>query len=109
AGELWVLADGPATEWTLDTAGVNGAAAAHDAFGSTLNFANFDRKGGMDLAIGVPGKSVGGHAAAGAVSVLHTTGTSRHLRAASRDLGNEATPGVPELAQAADHFGAALP
>ncbi|TMA55017.1 MAG: hypothetical protein E6J75_12885, partial [Deltaproteobacteria bacterium] len=57
--------------WTLDSPGVEGAAAAGDAFGAALAADDFNGDGFADLAIGVPGKDVGPIVDAGSVNVLH--------------------------------------
>ena len=42
-----------------------------DLFGASLTVGDFDGNGSDDLAIGVPGETISGHASAGAVNVLY--------------------------------------
>jgi hypothetical protein len=50
---------------------VPGSVAAFDDFGETLASGDFDGDGVEDLAVGAPGRDVGGAASAGAVAVLY--------------------------------------
>lgn len=58
--------------WHLNAAGVPLAAAANDTFAAALVAGDFDGNGGEDLAVGVPGKTLGGIAQTGAVIALYS-------------------------------------
>lgn len=77
---------------------------ALDRFGAALAVGNFDGDGYQDLAIGVPGESVAGVAASGAVTILYGSPTGlRADRAQSFDQRTTASD-----VGADDRFGAAL-
>ncbi len=61
------------TGWHQDTPGLAGTAMAGDTFGRTLSVGDYDNDGNFDLAVGVPGDVMSGHAAAGTVHVLQGT------------------------------------
>lgn len=67
---------------------------------------DFNGDGRADLAIGAPGATVGGHAKAGAVSVVY--GSSGGLKTSTRTLITQNTAGVPGAAEADDAFGSAV-
>jgi hypothetical protein len=97
-------ADG-AQVWTLDSHGVNGHAQAGDGFGTALAVGDFNGDGYDDLAIGAPGKTIGGKAA-GSVTILF--GSASGLRAARDQFWSQSSLGIESRARAGDHFGAAL-
>ena len=82
-----------------------GKAEDGDAFGTPAS-GDFDRDGYADLAVGVPGESVGTRVGAGGVEVLY--GSRDGLRSRGSRFFTQATRGVPGTAQADDRFGAAL-
>lgn len=89
--------------WSLDR--LSGTPRFDDDFGKSLAAADFDRDGYVDLAIGVPGKAVGGTALAGIVEVLR--GGPGGLRAAgSVALDRSMTGAAPD--RTAIWFGFAL-
>jgi hypothetical protein len=94
--------------WDQDSAGVAGTSAKSDALGSALAAADFNGDGFADLAMGVPGKTLGSATKAGLVSVLY--GTSAGLQAASPDdqKWSQNASGVDDSAETNDAFGAAL-
>ena len=57
--------------WHQNTGGINGGSEAGDQFGSSLASGDFDNDGFDDVAIGVPGESIGAIAGAGAVNVIY--------------------------------------
>jgi disulfide bond formation protein DsbB len=68
--------------------------------------ADFNRDGFADLAIGVHGETVSGFADAGAVNVLY--GSASGLTAVGDQLWHQDSPGVEDMAEAGDEFGASL-
>jgi FG-GAP repeat len=81
------------------------AAAPPDAAADNLR-SDFNSDGFADLAIGVPGESVGSAASAGAVNVLY--GTPPGLTGSGSQYLTQNTPGVWSTAEERDNFGAAL-
>lgn len=68
--------------------------------------ADFDGDGFADLAIGVPGRTVGGNSNAGAVIVLY--GSAAGLSGAGAQLWHQNVSGIEDVAETGDHFGASL-
>lgn len=56
--------------WHQDSPGVEGVAESNDNFGDSLGVGDFNRDGIDDLAIGIPGESVGSLNRAGATTIL---------------------------------------
>ena len=77
-----------------------------DRFGSALAAGDFNADRRADLAVGVPGETLGGAFGAGAVNVLY--GSAGGLTAAGSQLWSQATPGVAGIAEAGDFFGQTL-
>lgn len=96
------------TRWTQ---GVTGKRYSHAWFGCALAAGNFDGSGGDDLAIGVPGDSVGNPAvAAGAINVVYgevLVGLNP-LGFPAAQLMHQNSTGMPEKAEDADSFGLSL-
>lgn len=67
---------------------------------------DFDHDGYADLAIGAPSETIGGVHAAGSVTVLY--GGPGGLAAAGAQYWHQNVPGILGVADAGDHFGAAL-
>ena len=106
AGSVWTVRLNVGHHgWSQDTPGILDAAEAGDAFGSSLALGNFDNKGGVDLAIGIPKEDLGGIGRAGAVAVLYGAGADQALSTADDDFWTQNSPGIPETAQAGDQFG----
>ncbi len=78
-------------------------AEAGDFFAISLASGDYDGDGHDDLAIGVSGEDVGAVADAGAVNVVHGSGSG--LTAAGDQLWHQDTPGVLAMAEAGDFFG----
>jgi hypothetical protein len=74
-----------------------------DAFGAALASGNLGEGFRDDLAIGVPGESVGLVSGAGAVNVLY--GTANGIGSADNQLWHQDRPNVPEAAEPNDSFG----
>ena len=68
----------------LNGTGIKGSPARDDDFGASLETGNFGKSGADDLAVGIPGESVGGKESAGAVQVFY--GKSSGLGAAGQQL-----------------------
>jgi hypothetical protein len=81
-------------------------AAGHDAAAAQLR-ADFNNDGAEDLAIGVPGETVGTAFSAGAVNVLYGS-IGGGLTAAGSQLFTQDTPGVGSTAEELDRFGETL-
>lgn len=92
--------------WSQATDLIEGAPEDGDAYGSALVAADFDGDGRDDLAIGVPGESVGDRLSAGAVNILYGTGSG--LATSGDEIFSQATSGVKGLAEEGDRFGTAL-
>jgi hypothetical protein len=92
--------------WHRDTAGVIGAVGAGDRFGAALGSGDFNSDGFYDLAVGVPGHTVGGAAGAGSVTILY--GTKSGLTASGDQIWHQNRPGILGVAGAGDRFGSAL-
>jgi FG-GAP repeat len=92
--------------WTQDTKHILGVAEAYDAMGRAVQGLDFNADGYSDLAIGVPGDTVEGLFAAGAVNVL--SGSATGVTALGNFRWTLATPGIVGDAQAGSIFGAGL-
>ncbi|MGP3979866.1 FG-GAP-like repeat-containing protein [Streptomyces sp. KR80] len=89
-----------------DTPGVPGAAEAYDSFGSDVSVADVNGDGYGDIAVGVPGETLGSARHAGSV-ILIPGGASGPTGAGSRAV-TQNTTGVPGTAEREDHFGATV-
>jgi FG-GAP repeat len=76
--------------WSQDSRGVAGQAEGSDRFGSALAAGDFNADGRADLAVGVPGETLGGAFGAGAVNVLY--GSAGGLTAAGSQLWSPSHP-----------------
>jgi hypothetical protein len=106
---LFGLPDGPDGSGQLfhqDVEGVVSDAETGDEFGDALAADEFGRGVGVDLAVGVPGESVGTVAAAGAINVL--SGSSGGLVGPGSQLFHQGVEGIGSDPEANDNFGAAL-
>ena len=89
-----------------DVAGIGSAAEEFDSFGAALAVGDFNNDGFDDLAVGVPGESVGLVTAAGAVNVLF--GSAGGLSGAGSQLFHQNVAGIGSTAEEFDFFGSAL-
>jgi hypothetical protein len=94
--------------WHQNRAGVEDSAETSDMFGFALAAGNFNGDNFMDLAIGVPGESVGSAAGAGAVNVLYGSAAGLRTSAPSDQLWTQNSVGVDNSAGAGDGFGSSL-
>lgn len=99
-----------ATTWHQNTSRAGGlvedAAEAGDRYGTALAVGDFNGDGRADLAVGVPGESVGEATSAGAVNVLFGTGGLNCLTAVGDQFLTEAMAGLAgALVQANKQFG----
>lgn len=94
--------------WTEDADGVEDTAEIYDHFGDALAAANFGNGSYADLAIGVPGETVGDPAvaSAGAVDVLY--GSTEGLAATGAQFWYEDAAGLPGSPEESDFFGSDL-
>ena len=61
--------------WHQNSAGILGGSEADDRFGNSLGVGDFNRDGFSDLAVGVPGESIGSILNAGAANILYGSPT----------------------------------
>jgi FG-GAP repeat/FG-GAP-like repeat len=93
--------------WSQDSAGVEGIAAAGDAFGFSLVMAPLDNGPLADLAIGVPFDAIGSTPNAGGVNIL--LGTAAGLSAAEAGQRfSQNTSGIAGISESGDGFGFSL-
>jgi hypothetical protein len=92
--------------WTQNSAGILDAAESGDSFGAALSIGDLNGDGSDDLAIGVPGESVGTAAGAGAVNAIYGSGAG--LGSSGNQLWSQNSTNVLDEAEAGDSFGAAL-
>ena len=89
-----------------DPADIPGTVESSDWFGSSLAAGDFNGDGYADLAIGVPGETVGFIRHAGAVNILY--GSASGLGTANAQIWDQGTAGVPGDPEERDYFGYAL-
>ena len=83
--------------WTQNAPGLKGLAGEFHRFGASLAGGDLDGDGEADLAIGIPGGTIQGHGAAGAVTVRGTD-----------EMVSQASGGVKGAPEDGDHFGRSL-
>lgn len=98
-------------QWTQDSSGIEDTAETDDNFAGALAAGNFDgdTAGGHaceDLAIGVPGETVGSTSLAGAVNVIYATTSG--LSSTDDQLWHQDVTGIVDSTDLRDVFGARL-
>lgn len=91
--------------WYQGFGSLSDAAEAGDYFGRSLTSGDFNNDGYDDLAIGVPGESVGGDSGAGATHILYGTGSG--LSATNNQLWHQDSLSGSS-AEVGDNFGSSL-
>jgi Concanavalin A-like lectin/glucanases superfamily/FG-GAP repeat len=84
------------------------AGEAGDDFGASLVYGDFTGDGQTDLAIGVPGREVGGHDQAGEVIVLYGQKDWPYVKTGTESVFNSDIVKLPGGAQDGDEFGISL-
>jgi len=92
--------------WHQDSPDIGGGAETSDFFGEVVASGDFNGDGYSDLAVGVPGESIGDLNNAGAVNVLY--GSVGGLSAAGNQMWHQDSPEIGGGAETNDQFGAAL-
>ncbi|MEM7582892.1 MAG: M12 family metallo-peptidase [Acidobacteriota bacterium] len=94
-------------QWHLNHTDFDHAAAdSEDAFGEALAVGDFNGDDVDDLAIGIPGKDIGGPREVGAVQILY--GSSNRLTGTENDYIHQGSTGVAGSNEWRDRFGFAL-
>jgi hypothetical protein len=86
-----------------ETAGVPGATALGDKFGASLSAGDVNKDGKADLAVGLPGRTIGGKARAGEAILLY--GGASGLTGTGSQAVSQDTASVPGTAETDDAFG----
>jgi hypothetical protein len=97
--------------WTQNSnvnGAVEGVSESHDNFGAALATGDFDNDGRDDLAIGVPGETMGSKYRAGAVNILHGRSDQVGLTSLVDMLWHQDSSGIQGVAEAYDAFGSSL-
>jgi FG-GAP-like repeat/FG-GAP repeat len=89
-----------------NTAGVPGVNEDGDQFGYALAVGDVNGDGYGDVTVGIPGEDL--HSTKDAGSVVQLYGRSGGLSTTGAQAFNQATAGVPGVAEAGDHFGRAV-
>jgi hypothetical protein len=94
--------------WHQNSAGVEDNAEASDMFGSAIAAGNFNGDNFMDLAIGVPGESIGTASGAGAVQVLYGSSAGLRTSSPSDQIWTQNSASIDNSAGSGDGFGSSL-
>ena len=90
-----------------DSPNVSGRPEIGDAFGATLTTGDFNGDGIDDLAVGVPGESIGQAQNAGAIHIFN--GRARSILAGAREHAlSQSSPEVSGVVEDGDLFGSTL-
>ena len=95
-------------EWHQDSPGIAGGAESFDGFGSALAVGEVSLSGAPTLAIGVKNEALGNTAYAGVVHALYYDPNTGSFGSNGSQLWYQNSPGVPEVSEPSDYFGAAL-
>jgi FG-GAP repeat len=113
AGAVDILLGGPAglqvtgaQIWTQNSTGIADTAEGGDRFGGSLAAGDINHDGKDDLAIGVPGETLGTIYRAGAVNVLYSGPSG--LTFAGNQFWTQNSYGIADQAEASDQFGTAV-
>ncbi len=94
--------------WSQDSTGVPGSSEPGDVFGWALTTGDFNGDTHPDLAVGVPGETVGTIGDAGTVDVIYNSSSGSGLTGTGVQAWNLTSPGLNTTAGAGDQFGKAL-
>jgi hypothetical protein len=92
--------------WYQNSPGIAGVSERDDKFGHSLAAGDLDGDSFADLAIGVPGESIGTTARAGAVNIVY--GSRDGLTGLGNPIWNQGSSGIADSPEAGDFFGSAL-
>jgi hypothetical protein len=92
--------------WDQDQPGIEDTAEESDTFGHSLAADDLDGDGYVDLAVGVPGESIGSVKFAGGVNVLY--GSAAGLSPDGNQFWDQDQPGIEDTAEESDRFGFCL-
>jgi len=94
--------------WRQGALGLDDVAEAGDLFGAALAAGDFNADGFDDLAIGVPGESVGSVQGAGAVTVIYGSPSGLSTTAVPSQSWHQDSPDALDRAESEDYFGQSL-
>jgi hypothetical protein len=113
AGVVHVLYGGPgglsatgSQLWSQNSVGIADVVEPGDRFGTAVAVGDFNFDGFGDLAVGVPDEDGRTTTDSGAMHVIY--GSTSGLSAAGSSVWSQDSAAVPDVAEAGDHFGAAL-
>nr|CBH36734.1 hypothetical protein containing FG-GAP repeats [uncultured archaeon] len=92
--------------WNQNSSGIAGGSERYDGFGFSLAAGSFNGNRFADLAVGVPGESIGTTAGAGAVNIVY--GSRDGLTSDNNQLWNQNSPGIAGGSEREDKFGFSL-
>ena len=93
--------------WTQDSAGVPDTSEANDGFGASLAAGDLDGDDVMDLVIGVPGETLDGRSAAGAIEVLYGS-MDGGLSSDGSQIFSQDSAGISAVPETGDAVGRAV-
>ncbi len=105
-GVIHIRSGAAVSSWTRDTAGILGAAACSQFFGTALAVGNFDNDAYDDLAVSAPGASDSGESQSGSVHIFY--GGPGGLSTVGDQLWHQDTTGINGVAEVGDFLGDAL-
>ncbi|MBX2800123.1 MAG: FG-GAP repeat protein [Myxococcales bacterium] len=94
------------TYWYQGYYGLSDTAEEGDAFGRTLSASDFNNDGFVDIAVGVPGQTVGSDAAAGGIQILMSSGSGSN--GLGDTLWTQDSSGIAGAAEPGDRMGGEL-